>query len=55
MFCLHVCLCTICLPGAYGGRRKITGPLDLELQEFSSHHVGARNQTHVLWKASALD
>ena len=48
MLCLHACLCATCMPGAHGGQEK--DPLELELQMLVSHHVGARNQTWVLWK-----
>lgn len=44
VFCLHVC--------AYGPRKAEEGvrPLKLELEVSVSHHMGAGNQTRVLWK-----
>lgn len=45
VFCLHVCLCTMCVPGAYRGQKKVLDSLELELQT----DVGARNWTWVVW------
>lgn len=36
-FCLHACLCTICMPGACGGRKTASVPLGLKLQTAVSH------------------
>lgn len=47
--CMYVYVPFACLvPVEARGRY----PLDLELQEFVSHHVGASNETLVLWKNS---
>ena len=32
MFCLHVCVCTTCVPGAQGGPKGVSDPLKLEIQ-----------------------
>jgi hypothetical protein len=37
MFCLHVYMCTICMPGTFGGQ-KSSNPPKLELQIVMSHH-----------------
>lgn len=47
---LHVCVCTMCVPGANKGQ-KVSDPLDLELELWTSN-VDAGNQTRVLWKAA---
>lgn len=47
MFCLHVCMCTVWVPGARGGQ-KATDPLELELWVIVSRYVGSGNQTQVL-------
>lgn len=31
--CLHMCLYTMCVPGALRGQKKMLDPLELELQE----------------------
>lgn len=35
MFCLPVCMCTTCVPGALGGQKRASDPLGLELQVLS--------------------
>lgn len=30
--CLHACLCTMCVPGAARGQKKVSEPLQLELE-----------------------
>jgi hypothetical protein len=45
MICLHVCLCTMHMPGAYRGQKIL---LELEWQTVGSCHVGAGNGTQVL-------
>lgn len=50
VFCLHACLCTMCMPGGHRGDRIMWG--------WSYRWVvvsvcaGARNPTQVLWKSS---
>jgi hypothetical protein len=41
--CLEASLYAVRMRGAYGGQKRIMGPL--ELQTFVSHHDAARNQT----------
>jgi hypothetical protein len=45
VFCLHVCLHTICVPGAHRGQKRDLdlGSLELELQIAGHHHVGTGN------------
>ena len=50
-FCLCVCLCTTCEPGACGGQERSLDPLERELQTVGSNHVGVGNQTRVLLAA----
>lgn len=42
VFCLHVHVCTTCVPGACGGWKRTLDPLKLKLQVFVRHDVGAR-------------
>ena len=44
MFCLHVCLCTICIPSAQRGQKRPAGPLELEFQMVVSYCVGLENK-----------
>jgi hypothetical protein len=44
VFCLHVSLCTMCMPGACGGQKRASD-LELELQRVASHHMGGMIQT----------
>ena len=50
-FASCVSLCHTCVRCA-GGQEKTLDSLELELQLVVSCHVGARNQTQVLWKSS---
>ena len=41
--CLFVCVCVgvpLCVPGAGGGQKRVSDPLELELQTVVSHFVG---------------
>lgn len=38
-FCLHVCLCTMYMHGAWGGQKRVLGPLGLELWMVVSSYV----------------
>lgn len=53
--CLSVCLCTVLVPGAQEGQKRVSDPLELDLQKVVNHHVSAGKQTWVLWKSSALN
>ena len=44
---LPVCLCSMYLPGACRGQKKVLGPLELESRMVVSHHAGAANQPPV--------
>ena len=50
--CLPICMCTVCEPGACRGQKGALDPQELELQMVGGCHVGAENQTQVLWKSS---
>lgn len=52
VFCLHVCLSTACVPGVLQSKKGVSEPLTLELEVPVSCHVGAGNETQVLWKNS---
>lgn len=43
----HAYMCTICIPGASGGLRKVSDPLRFELWMIVNHYMGAGNQTWV--------
>lgn len=47
--CLHVCLCTACVPGARRGQKRVLEPLGLELLVVMNHLVGAVNWIQDLW------
>lgn len=49
---LHICICTICLPGALGEQRRALDTLELELQVIVNCHLDSRNQTQVLCKSN---
>lgn len=38
---LHVCICTTCVPVICGGQTRALALLELELQMFVSHRLGA--------------
>ena len=37
--CLHICLCTMYVPSAFGVQKRALDPLELESQMTVSHHV----------------
>jgi hypothetical protein len=43
VFCLHVHLCTTCMPGVQRGQKMESGPLELELTIVVSCHMDAEN------------
>ena len=50
--CLHVCMCTTCVPGAQSSLKRMPYPLELELHIVISHHVSAgSNSEQVLFTA----
>lgn len=53
-FCLNVYLCTMCMPGARGRQKKARelDPLKLELWMVTSHRVGTRTWTWILYKSN---
>lgn len=52
VFCLHMCMYTVCVPHARGGQKRPTDALELEIQMVISHHWGTRNETWVLCNGS---
>lgn len=46
--CPFVGMCITCVPGAFGGQKRVLGLLGLEFQMVVSYHVGARNRSWVL-------
>lgn len=52
VFCLNVCLCIVCMPGSFGGQKRVFYSLEPELQTIVSHWVGAENLTWALCKSS---
>lgn len=45
---MHVYLCTTRVPGAHGGKKKASDPLEMELQTIVSHHVVLGTKPRVL-------
>jgi hypothetical protein len=41
MFCLHVCLCDMCMPCAYEGQKRVLDPLELVLYTVMRSNIGA--------------
>lgn len=52
MFSLCVYVCIICMPGACRGSRGALDNLELKLQMNVNHHMGAENQSWILWKSN---
>lgn len=44
LFCLHVCLCIICMPLAWGGQKGELDALEMELLTVVSHYVVLRTK-----------
>lgn len=51
LFCLQVWVWKTCMPDAHGGKKRVTNPLELELQMIMSYHVGVVNQTLLFFKS----
>lgn len=45
---LYIYLWTTCVSGAYRGQKKVSNPLELEIQIDVSPQVDGKNQTRVL-------
>lgn len=41
VFCLHVCMCAMCMPDGHGGPKRALGPLKQDLKMVASQHVGS--------------
>lgn len=56
LFCLHISLWTMFLPGIYAWQKRALELLELKLLKAVSYHMGAGIQTCIHWKnTSALD
>lgn len=44
MFCLPVCMCSMCVSGVLRGQEKVSGLLELALQKPVRHNVGDGTQ-----------
>lgn len=56
MFCLHVCVCSMYMPGALASQKRLSDSPKLELSMVVSCHMGVKNQTgHSARTANALD
>lgn len=49
---MHVCLCTMCVPGAPRDQKKASGPLELELKMTVNYHMGAKNRGQILYESN---
>ena len=36
--CMHACMCTVHILGAYRGQKRVLDPLEMELQMAVNHH-----------------
>jgi hypothetical protein len=45
-------ICAMGMPTAFGGQKRLSDPLYLELQVVASCHMGAMNRIWFLWKSS---
>jgi hypothetical protein len=52
IFCSNLCLITNYVPSGLKGQKRASDPLRLEFQMIVSCHMGAEDQTRVLWKSS---
>jgi hypothetical protein len=50
--CRYVCLCTMCVLSFHGGQKRVSNPLELQLQMAVNHRAGAENQTYVHYKGN---
>lgn len=48
VLCLHVCICTTCMPSVHRGQERVSDPLELELRMGVSHGVDSKDWTWVL-------
>lgn len=53
MFCLHVCVCTTCVPGIVEVSKEVaSAPLELELADDCDSYVDAGDQTQLIFYES---
>lgn len=52
LFCLHVCMCTLCVPSAFWGHKRSMDPLELESWVVVILYVGDGNWTQLLCKSN---
>ena len=48
--CVYIYISIMCMPGALGGQKRVSGPLKLELHTAVSYHVGSETWTWVFQK-----
>jgi hypothetical protein len=53
--CLLCLLVYTCVPGTHGSQKKASGPQELELQMFVSHHVGTGNPAQFFLKSHVFN
>lgn len=46
--CLHVCLCSMCIPGIEKAQKRESNSLELQLLATVNHHVDPWGETQVL-------
>lgn len=54
MFCLPVCVYSICVPSTLGGQNIVRNPRELEVQVVVTHQVCAWNQTGSSLRAASV-
>lgn len=47
MSCLNICICSVYMPGAYGGKKSTSDPLEVDSQMVMDSLVDAENKTEV--------
>lgn len=52
MFCMYLCLCTMCVPGTQEDQKRVSDLVPLELQSHYEPLCNFRKQTQVLWKSN---
>jgi hypothetical protein len=51
-YCLHECLCTMCMPGAQRRQKRVSDALGLEYKQLRGVLWVSRNQNPLFWKSS---
>ena len=53
MFCLHVCLCPTCMPGACGGQRRASDAPELEFRQLWAARWALRTESRFSGRAAS--